>query len=200
MIGFNRIKEDCCSGSQAGLTLTELLVVSSILVVLSGLIYTTVLYESQTYSREAGRGAALADLRIWTGRMVRDIRNVGYDPRGTAAAGISSATPTDFQFTADFDDSGGISASDPKETLGYRLNGNTLQRLQGSTWRTVVSGVTNLSFSYHDFQGNQVNQNSPYTSFDDIAEVRVLITVEGESSSGSISESGRVLIRNPNRM
>jgi prepilin-type N-terminal cleavage/methylation domain-containing protein len=186
---------------QAGLSLIELLVVSVILVALNGLVYTAFRYESLTYNRETARGVAESDLRTWMARMVKDIRNAGYDPRATAGAGITFATSTDFEFKVDFDKSGAINASDGKETLGYRLSGTSLQLRQGSTWRTVVRGVTSTSlFTYWNFQGGQVNQTSPYTSYQDIAEVRITITAQGANASSSITESGRALIRNPNSL
>lgn len=193
------------SDGQSGLTMTELLVVSLILVILNGLIYATFRYESQAYARETARGATAADLRIWMARMVKDIRDAGYDPLGTAftaaAPAIVTATPTDFEFKTDYDSSGGITTSDAKEYLGYKLNGSTVQLRQGdSTWRTVLQGVTSVSFTYWNFQGTQVNQTSPYTSVLDIAEVRIAITAQGNDATSAITESGRALIRNPNSL
>lgn len=187
------------TGDQSGLTLTELLVVSMILVILNGLIYATFRYESQIYNRESALGATQGDLRIWTVRMVKDIRNAAYDPKGTAftlaSPPITTATSTDFEFKTDFDKSGAINTADAKEYLGYRLSGTTLQLRQGASWRTVVQGVTSLSFTYRNFQGTQVTQTSPYQ---DIAEVEVTISAQGADASTSITESARALIRNPN--
>jgi prepilin-type N-terminal cleavage/methylation domain-containing protein len=187
--------------NQAGLTLTELVVVSMILSALSAMIYVTFVSESRAFARESARGVTQSDLRVWMVRMVKDVRNAGYDPRGTAAAGIlSPATPTSLRFTKDADESGAVSPTDSHETLGYRLNGTSLELLQGTTWRPVVLGVTSLAFAYYDVQGSQVNQTSPYDAIEDIAVVGITITAQASNPPDPpmvISESGRATVRNP---
>jgi len=184
--------------SEHGLTLTELIVVSFVLIILTGLIWGTFATESRVYRVETARGTTISNLRLWTARMVKDIRNANYDPLGTAGAAISTASPQDFEFTVDFDKNGAINTSDAREKLGYRLNGTSLQLLQATTWRTIVSDVSSLTFTYWDYQGNQVNGTSPYSSFQDIAEVRMSITAEADE--GTFSETGRAYIRNPNSL
>jgi len=195
------MKRSAILAEEAGLSLIELLVVTLILVTLSGLVYATFRYESLAYSRELTRGATQADLRIWSSRMMKDIRNAGFDPLGTAGAGIKSpVTHQDVEFTADVDKNGSINtgAGAEKETLGYRLNASSLQLLQGSSWRTVVTGVTSLNFQYYDVQGNEVCQpNTSCTSVSSIAEVRFTITAQGSDSSTAIAEGGAARIRNP---
>ncbi|MGH7897427.1 MAG: hypothetical protein ACREQQ_05710, partial [Candidatus Binatia bacterium] len=129
---------------------------------------------------------------------VKDIRNAGYDPRGTADAGIvSPASPTDLEFTSDADESGAVSSTNARETLGYRLNGTTVELRQGNGWRPILFDVTSLQFAYYDVRGTQVNQTSPYDSIDDIAAVAITITTETADPPMTITESGRATVRNP---
>ncbi len=186
---------------EAGLTLMELQVVSLILVSMTFILWGTFRYQSRTLTRETGRGATQADMRIWAARMMLDMRNAGYDPLGTiftsASPAVTTATPTDFEFKLDANRNGAIDTSDPKEYRGYRLSGSSLQLRQAGNWRTVVTGVTGLSFTYYDVRGTQVNASSPYTSYSDIAQVRFTITAQATDASTSFTESGAAMIRNP---
>lgn len=191
---------------QRGMTLTEVIVVAFILVILVGLVFESFRFHGQTFRRQLDRGATQANLRIWAARMMLDIRNAGYDPRGSiftnASLAVQVATPTDFEWKTDANANGSIDLTDPLEYRGYRLDpdAGALQLRQGSSpsWRTVVTGVTSLSFTYWDVQGHQVNQTPPYTSYEDIAEVEFTITAQaGDDAATTATESGAARIRNP---
>ena len=138
---------------QAGLTFPELIVVSFILVTLVALVHATFRYQVGSQRREFAKVATQTDLRVWLERMVRDIREAGYDPcyeTGDVFT-IQTASPTELTFTLDYDGDCDHDAADSRENVGYRLNGDALELWRGgSSWRPVVQNVSNLSFTCLD--------------------------------------------------
>ena len=91
------------TGCQAGLSLTELLVVSATFTVLVALVYATFAYESQAYSRATNQNVSQRDLRVWLARMESEIREAGYNPLETTPSPftIGAHGASDFQFKLD---------------------------------------------------------------------------------------------------
>lgn len=191
-------------GDQRGLSLTELLVVTAILAAIAALTYATFRYQAHMLRRETATATSQKDLRVWVGRMVKDIRRAGFDPYDTttSAFAFQAAAPTEIRFGVDIDSDGAL---DTNERLGFRLNVSTLEATvnNGATWRPVLAGVTSLALTYFDAQGTQVNAASPYTLYAPIAEVKVVLTAEVTEGGGPgsvarvLSETARVTLRNP---
>jgi type IV pilus assembly protein PilW len=136
------------------MTLTELVVVSGIVTVLTGLVYGTFRYQANTYRERSSQVATQDLLRLWLARMVRDIRQAGYDPTHSGNFGFLVYRSDEIAFTADRNANGVV---DPGESVGYRLrNGSLEQWTGGSQYRTVLSGVGSLYFTYRDAQGKVV--------------------------------------------
>ena len=176
--------------SQSGMTLTELIVVSFILIVLSGVSYAMARYQGQTFRREQAKAMTQGDLRIWLARMVNDIRKADYDPRGTNQTTptftVQTFTSTQFTFTTDANSDGSLASSDAKENLGYRLNGSSLQLWQGGTsWRTVLNGVTALRFDYEDGRGAAITGT---TKSDRLSISAVQIALTAQATAGASPE------------
>ena len=196
------------------MTLLELLVVSVIFIVLTGIVHASFRYESQTFNREEAKAMTQGDLRYWLGRMVSDIRKANYDPRGqnstTPTFTLQSFSETELTFTTDQNSNGSVDTS-PVETLGYRLQSGSLQLLQNSGWRTVLTGVTNSQLfpSYLDAQSTALDCVGPSSNSCDTSQTRsiaaVTITLTAEASTAgtpgltkpTIQESATAVFRNP---
>jgi prepilin-type N-terminal cleavage/methylation domain-containing protein len=198
---------------QSGMTLTELIVVSAILMSLTGVVYASFRYESQTFNRESAKAMTQGDLRLWLGRMVNDIRRANYDPTdyNSTAVRFSLLTfsYTDLTFTSDLNSNGSLDTS-PVETLGYRLNNGTLQLNQNGTWRTVLTGVTSTQlFTYYDSQGVALTCITSVSNTCTTSEKRSIatvgITLTAQTSTGGdpgisppvIQETATAGFRNP---
>jgi Tfp pilus assembly protein PilE len=181
--------------TQSGLTMTELVVVSFFLIVLTGLVYTTFRYDTQSFARQTSQNATQATLRIWAVRMDQDIRRACFDPNDPSptAYTITTAADQDFEFA--------INAT--PSSIGYRLNGTDLELSQGGgTWRPVLQNVTFLAFNYYNAQGTQLDPTASSFSMKTINEVEVTLLAEA-SSGGSpgaaapvIAEHFRAALRN----
>lgn len=164
--------------NQNGMTLPELLVVCVILGGLSALVYGTFYHQRHTFRRETARSEAQGDVRTWVGRMVRDVREAGYDPTESGNFGIVEFDSQAIRFTSDMDQDGTVD-SGPQENRGYRLaDGSTvLEQWQGGTdWRPVIENVTSFQLTYLDKDGNTVGSVAA-----DIATVDVTITAQAST-------------------
>ena len=171
---------------QAGLSLPELLVVSAILVTLLGLLHTTFRYQVHSQRRETAKNVTQTDLRIWVERMVRDIRVAGYDPREinptTPTFTITALSPTEIRLTTDFNGDGSLD-SGAQENIGYRLNGDALELWRGgSSWRPVLEGVSNLTFTCFDAQEASLTcAASPQSIRRSVSAISIALTAEAET-------------------
>lgn len=162
---------------QRGLSLVELVVVTGVLSVLTALVYETSRVQTGTLRRETARSETHGDLRIWMERMVRDVRQAGYDPTDSNAFGLVASETDEIRFTIDSNENGMV---DSGESHGYRKNGTDLERwLGGSSWRHAASGVSSLVFTYHDAAGNVLT--NPTTGVSSVE-----IEISAEAASGGL--------------
>jgi type II secretory pathway component PulJ len=202
------------NAAEAGMTLTELLVVSVIFIVMTGIVHASFRYETQTFNREDAKAMTQGDLRYWLGRIVSDIRKANYDPLGqnstTPTFTLQSFSQTQLTFTTDQNSNGSVDTS-PVETLGYRLNNGSLQLLQNTGWRTILTGVTNAQLfpTYLDAQSQSLDcvgltsESCDTSQTRSIAAVTITLTAEASTSGTpgvakpSIEESATAVFRNP---
>jgi Tfp pilus assembly protein PilE len=180
---------------EAGLSLTELVVVSFVLVILTGLVYATFRYESQTYARQTSQNATQATLRIWAARIAQTMRGACFNPSDASPSSytIGTATGHDFEFTTN-----AIPTS-----VGFKLDGTNLLSLAGaSTWRVALQGVTSMTLGYYDAQGFSLDPTSSTFTASSVAEVEVTLTAQAASSgypgvdAPVIAEHFRAALRN----
>jgi type IV pilus assembly protein PilW len=132
-----------------GFTLAELLVGLFV----SGIVMTTILsaYYSQnkSYAAQDQLAAMVQNLRAAMDIMIRETRMAGYDPSGTANAGIVVATATSLTITEDMDGDGSITGD---ESVTYSLadsdadGDNDLERNSN----LIAENIDALDFVYLD--------------------------------------------------
>jgi hypothetical protein len=193
--------------------LTELIVVCGSFVVLGLLVFATAASEGQTFIRNNSVNAVQRTLRVWLARMATDVRKSGYNPLGTTPNPfvITSRTCTDFEFSLDADSDGSLAtsgASYPKEQIGYRWNSgsSSLQMKNGAAWRTLLSDVQSLNFTYRRADATRTVLNSdcsatPTWPTQDIGEVQITITAEADGGYAgaapvTVAETTTVRLRN----
>jgi prepilin-type N-terminal cleavage/methylation domain-containing protein len=152
-----------------GFTLVELLVamsVASIVLVAAGLAFQ---FASGTLASGSDQADVQQNARWVLERMVQEIRGAGYDPRatlgGSAFTALASQTATSLVLQSDYNGNGLIEApagpcdvTATTEKVGYRLVSNELRRATDAPTNAcespIVNGVTALTFSYYDADGN----------------------------------------------
>jgi type IV pilus assembly protein PilW len=140
--------------NESGLTLIELLIAMAISGVLLGAMLMTFHGQSTSYNSQQEVTSLQENMWAALQLMSRDIRMAGYDPLGTAKAGITLATDTSFEATADINEDGDLTdpgpppGTDPNEDIKYWLDGTTLKRTVDGSDQPVMNNVTKLAFEY----------------------------------------------------
>ena len=193
--------------SQAGLTFPELLIVSFVLLTLLGMVSATFRYQVGTQRRESAKTVTQTDVRLWLDRMVRDLREAGFDPRERNKTSvdftITTLSASEIRFTRDYDGDGTLD-NDSREKLGYRVNAGALQLLLATgTWRTLFEGVDTLLLTCFDAQGGSLTcATSPSSVKRSISAIRIELTAHAETGgtagigAPSITQSAMVELRN----
>ena len=132
-----------------GFTLAELLVGLFV----SGIVMTTILSayytQNKSYAVQDQLAAMVQNLRAAMDIMIREARMAGYDPTGTANAGIVVANPTSLTITEDMDGDGSITGD---ESITYSLadsdadGDNDLERNSN----LIAENIDALDFVYLD--------------------------------------------------
>jgi type IV pilus assembly protein PilW len=113
-------------GGQLGFTLVEILVALALTGIVAAAIYKVFGAQQKTAILQDQVVGMQQDLRGALTIMAREIRMAGYDPAGSANAGILSATAASLQITMDLNENGHdftalstTSATDPSEKIRY---------------------------------------------------------------------------------
>ena len=80
------------SENQKGFTLVELLVVLALSGIVTAAVYKSFTAQQQVYVAQDQVAGMQQDVRAALEIMIKELRMAGYDPRGTAGAGITAAT------------------------------------------------------------------------------------------------------------
>ena len=171
---------------QAGFSLAELLVVVAILGLVMGGAFTLLAASQQSYAFGAARVEAQQAARVGLERMVRELREAGYDPTGAGFAAIEAAEPTRVVFQRDLNGNGVIDPT--RERVSFLLRGTVLRRDAGGGAQPLVEGVRRLTFTYYDRDG--AGTTNPAR----VASIRILLEA-GPTGPAVVLES-QATIRN----
>ena len=188
------------SGS-AGFSMIEMVLVLAAVAVMFGAIYAGFERLNRSYAAENVKAGTQQSVRIGVEVMEQDIRLAGLDPLSAAGAGIVTATPTAFRFTANlppFDED----TADPFEEITYELSGTDLLQTNhnvSNTPEVLLENVADLTFTYFDEDGNLIPEADLAARRLDIRTVGIALTIErpaGRYQVVSRSYSTQVRCRN----
>ena len=176
------------NSDKRGFTIAELMVGIALSGVVLAAIFSAYYSQKKSYTVQDQLAAMVQNLRSGMDIMVRDIRMAGYDPTGTANAGIVTAGTTSVNVTEDIDGDSTTITSD--ENITYSLSDNDgdgdndLER--NST--LAAENVDALNFVYLDAN------SSPTTTLSEIRSVQ--ITLVARTSKGDPGYADTDVYRN----
>ena len=177
------------SGTSArGFSLIELMVAMAIASIVLAAIYSLHAGLMKSYTSQNAAADVQEGMRAGIDFMAEDILMAGFNPMGTAGAGIVAADATSIHFTSDRNMNGGIDGSDLEE-IRYFLSGSQLiQELYGdnTTDDVLVDNVTSLAFSYFDSAAAPTQLVPPLnaTQLADIRTIALSMTVQAPAGRG----------------
>ena len=136
-----------------GFTLAELLIGLFVSAVVMTTILSAYYSQNKSYAVQEQVAAMVQNLRAAMDIMIREIRMAGYDPTGTANAGIVTANTTSITITEDLDGDGSVAGD---ENITYALadsdgdGDNDLERNNN----LIAENIDALDFLYLDETGN----------------------------------------------
>jgi type IV pilus assembly protein PilW len=160
-------------GSKKGFTLLELMVVLALGGLAMASIYRTFSAQQKVYVVQDQVVGVQQDLRAAMEIMVKELRMIGYDPRGSGYPRFLQATASLIQFQADLDGDGEVvdADSDPGERIKYACaNGGLGRAGWAGTLQPVADNVQTLNFVYLDENGAVIP--SPGTDTAALARIR----------------------------
>jgi type IV pilus assembly protein PilW len=172
----------------AGFSLAELLVstaVAGLLLAGLGLLLDTALRASVA---GAARVEAQQAARWALDRLVRELREAGYDPRGSRLAAIEIAEPTRVRLVHDLDEDGAVDPTRERVTYFWDATARILRREAGGGAQPLINDVHALALTYRDAAGG------PTADAAQVRSVRVRLEV-GARAPRAVMET-EVALRN----
>jgi len=173
-------------GMPEAFTLIEVLMAMALVGVVMGAIYSVFVSSNRSYHTQDKVVEAQQGVRVGVDYMVRDVRMAGFDPLGSAGAGIEVATANKLRFTADMNMGNGIENTD-RERMTYMYDGankrlrRCLYEGTGSeSWQNLIENVNSLTFTYLDANG------APTGTLANIRTVEISMTCEGKNAQGQL--------------
>ncbi len=167
-------------------TLVELLIVMAMMGIVTGSIYGIFVSSNRSYRTQDKVVEVQQNVRVGIDFMARDIRVAGFDPQGTADAGIEEATATKLRFTADMNRVNGIEDTN-RERITYEYDGDDLlqylyEGTGSATSETLIDDVSALTFTYLDSGGGDLG--NPVANLAAIRTVLISLTCQGTDAQG----------------
>jgi type IV pilus assembly protein PilW len=172
----------------AGYSLVDLLVA---LAIGGGLLASTVVLLHlglRAWLWGAARVEAQQSARYGLERMVRELREAGYDPTVAGLAAVVVAEPTRIAFQRDLNGNGVVDATRERVTYLLRAGERILRRDAGGGAQPVIEDVRGFRLTYLDRAG------LPTTDAAAVTAVRIRLEVGGEGA-GVLMET-QVTLRN----
>ena len=158
--------------ADSGFTLIEILVALALSGIVLTAIYTAYQSQHKTYIAQESVAKMQQNLRAAMYLMIQEIRMAGYDPRGTANAGIETADPGELKFTKDLDGDGTIDSGNSEDITYSLYTTDDIQKLgrkNPTQNKAVALNIDALDFVYLD------EDNSETASASEIRSVQITI-------------------------
>jgi Tfp pilus assembly protein PilW len=172
----------------SGHTLVELLVGVALLgLVLSGVL---ALLRSglDAYGWGRARVESQQSARVALERMVKELRDAGYDPAAAGIDAVVAAEPARVTFQRDLNGNGAVDPTSERVTFVLRAGDSVLRRDAGAGAQPLAEHVRRLAFTYFDGAGAETSDPREVTS------IRIHLEV-GRARAAAVMSS-HVTLRN----
>jgi type IV pilus assembly protein PilW len=171
--------------TERGFTLVELVITLLLAGMISLAVYTAYRLQVRTYETQSQVVEMQQNAKVGVDFLTRELRLAGYDPLGTAGAGITTATPTAVAFSADLDEDGALNntGAGVEEFVAFELDGGALSLnrdtslagpvvVGGGGGQPVAEQIERIEFQYLFEDGTAATTN--VTNALDLAKIRAI--------------------------
>jgi len=173
------MRDQALGRNQGGFSLIETMMALAITGVLLSSINGFLNNQQKAYFLQEQIVEVQEGLRIASTIMERDLRTAGYDPIGTANAGIVVADRHSIHLTRDLNGDG--DTTDSNEDIRYALyssdGNNTLGRFNGPYKNPVLEYTESLEFAYRKADGTLLTSD-PITDPSQIRKIKITIVAK----------------------
>lgn len=162
--------------SQNGFTLIEMMITIAVFSLIISAAFATHIAQQKTYSVQDQVTEMQQNMRAAMFFIGSELRMAGYDPEGTANAGLTTALPGRLRFTKDTDEDGALGGTDEMVDIGFSptvdATGNGIpdadsdgdgvpdavaigRQIDGAGgYQNIAENIQALEFLYLDIDGN----------------------------------------------
>jgi type IV pilus assembly protein PilW len=192
-------------GKDKGFTMLELLVAVTVGSLVLFAISTVYLSLSRSYTTQNAAANVQQMARAGIDYMVEDIVLAGLNPEDTGGFGVQSASSTAMHFTLDRNMNGDQDTTNSEDiTYSYDPTANQLDQCLNTLFGTascsvLLNNVTNVTFEYLDWNGNDLGDPVVAADLDNIRTVIISMSVQepaGRDGTVTRTYSTRIRCRN----
>ncbi len=137
----------------SGFSLPDLLVSMAVLGLIMAGVFTLLQAGFGAYTFGTARIEAQQSARIALERMVKELREAGYDPTGVGIAAVLTSEPERVVFQRDLNGNGLIDPTHERVTFLLRPGETVLRRDAGGGAQPIIEGVRRFALTYYDRTG-----------------------------------------------
>jgi type IV pilus assembly protein PilW len=137
----------------SGFSLPELLVSLAVIGLVMAGVFTLLQAGLGAYALGTARVEAQQSARIALERMVKELREAGYDPTRAGIAPVLTAEPQRVVFQRDLNGNGVIDPTHERVSYLLRPGESVLRRDAGGGAQPIIEGVRRLELAYYDRAG-----------------------------------------------
>ena len=181
-----------------GMTLVEMMISISIFAVILGVVMGFLTTSSKSYSATREKVQYQQSLRAVISLLTKEIRSTGCDPNNVGFDRFVLADVATLRCQMDLNGDADVTDVSPDESVTYSFNNATgeLSRDNGSGPIVILRGVTSVTFSYRDANGDLLGM-VPLSATDRFLVRFVDLEIIGETDNGEqLDYTSRVALRN----
>lgn len=181
-----------------GMTLVEMMISVSIFAVVLGVVMGFMTTSGRSYSATRERVQAQQSMRAVVSLLTKEVRSTGCDPNSVGFDRFLVADDDVLRCQMDLNGDSDVTDTAPDESVTYSFNAATgeLSRDGGSGAIVILRGLTSVTFTYRDGDGNLLGA-VPLSAVDRFEVRYVDVAISGQTDTGEpVDYTARVALRN----
>ncbi len=195
---MTKIKQSLRTADRRGMTLVEMMISITVFAVVLAVVMGFMTTSGRSYSATRERVQFQQSMRAVVNLLTKEIRSTGCDPNAVGFDRFVVADNNTLRCQMDLNGDSDVTDTTPDESVTYTFNAATgeLSRDNGTGAIVIMRGLTSVTFTYRDEQGNVLGA-VPLNATDRFDVRFVDLDLTGETDDGEpVNYSARVALRN----